>query len=76
MPLRGVVTAQRRVALAGRDVALARGGGSLNRVLRVVEDERVGVIGSERVLVLKSPARRSRAGLGVQGVAGVLSLSR
>ena len=45
-------------------------------LLRVVEDERGGVIGNEHVLAVKSPARRSRAGLGVQGVAGMLSLSR
>jgi len=35
-----------------------------------------GVMGVEDVLMLKSPARRSRAGLGVQGVAGMVSLSR
>ena len=45
-------------------------------VLRVVQGEHSGVIGGEYVLMLKSPARRSRAGLGVQGVAGMLSLSR
>ena len=39
-------------------------------VLRVVQGEHSGVIGGEYVLMLKSPARRSRAGLGVQGVAG------
>jgi hypothetical protein len=45
-------------------------------MLRVVRDEHGGVIGCEHVLVLKSPTGRSRAGLGVQGVAGMLSLSR
>ena len=40
------------------------------------QDEHGGVIGVEHVLTLKSPARRSRAGLGVQGVAGMVSLSR
>jgi hypothetical protein len=45
-------------------------------VLRDVQDEHGGVIGGGHVLVLKSPARRSRAGLGVQGVAGMFSLSR
>ena len=45
-------------------------------VLPVVQDEHGGVIGVEHVLMLKSPARRSRAGLGVQGVAGMVSLSR
>jgi len=44
--------------------------------LPVVQDEHGGVIGVEHVLMLKSPARRSRAGLGVRGVAGVVSLSR
>jgi len=44
-------------------------------LLRVIQDERGGVTGVERVFALKSPARRSRAGLGVQGVAGMLSLS-
>ncbi len=53
--------------------ASAKAAGSL---LSVVEGEHGGVIGVVRVLMLKSPARRSRAGLGVQGVAGVLSLSR
>ena len=47
-----------------------------DRVLRVVQGEHGGVVGVEHVLALRSPARRSRAGLGVQGVAGVLSLSR
>jgi hypothetical protein len=46
------------------------------QVLRVIEDEHGGVTGNEHVLALKSPARRSRSGLGVQGVAGMLSLSR
>src|SRR5579872_5013762 len=50
--------------------------GDAGRVFRVVQDEHCGVIRVERVLVLKSPARRSRAGLGVQGVAGMVSLSR
>lgn len=45
-------------------------------VLRVVDDEHGGVIGREHVLAVKSPVRRSRAGLGVQGVAGMVSLSR
>jgi hypothetical protein len=45
-------------------------------LLRVVEDEHGGVIGVEHVLAVKSPARRSRAGLGVDGVAGMVSLSR
>jgi len=45
-------------------------------VLRVFQGEHGGVIGGEYVLMLKSPARRSRAGLGVQGVAGMVSLSR
>jgi hypothetical protein len=51
-------------------------GGPQPKLLRVVEDEHGGVIGDEHVLAVKSPARRSRAGLGVQGVAGMLSLSR
>ena len=45
-------------------------------LLCVVRGEHGGVIGVERVLMLKSPARRGRAGLGVRGVAGMLSLSR
>jgi hypothetical protein len=45
------------------------------KVFRVVQRERGGVIRGERVRVMKSPARRSRAGLGVHGVAGVLILS-
>jgi hypothetical protein len=45
-------------------------------VLPVIQDEYGGVIGLEHVLAVKSPARRSRAGLGVQGVAGMVSLSR
>jgi hypothetical protein len=44
-------------------------------VLRDVWCECGGVTGDERVRVMKSPARRSRAGLGVHGVAGVLILS-
>ena len=61
-----------------RNDALVRHGGSLDRgqVLPVVQDEHGGVIGVEHVLMLKSPARRSRAGLGVRGVAGMVSLSR
>ena len=46
------------------------------RVLPDIRGEHGGVIGVEQVLMLKSPARRSRAGLGVQGVAGMVSLSR
>jgi len=42
----------------------------------VVQDEHGGVIGVEYVVMLKSPVRRSRAGLGVEGVAGMVSLSR
>ncbi len=49
---------------------------STDLLLRVVQYERGGVAGFECVLALKSPARRGRAGLGVQGVAGMLSLSR
>jgi tetratricopeptide (TPR) repeat protein len=45
-------------------------------LLRVVQDEHGGVIRVEHVLAVKSPVRRSRAGLGVQGVAGMVSLSR
>jgi hypothetical protein len=45
-------------------------------VLPDIRGEHGGVIGVEHVLMLKSPARRSRAGLGVQGVAGMVSLSR
>jgi hypothetical protein len=45
-------------------------------VLRVVQGERGGVIRGERVFMLKSPVRRGRAGLVVQGVAGMFSLSR
>jgi len=45
-------------------------------VLPVIQGEQVGVIGVEHVHMLKSPARRSRAGLGGDGVAGMVSLSR
>jgi hypothetical protein len=45
------------------------------RLLRDVWCECGGVTGDERVRVMKSPAQRSRAGLGVHGVAGVLILS-
>jgi hypothetical protein len=41
-----------------------------------IQDDRGGVIGDERVRDVKGPARRSRAGPGVQGVAGMISLSR
>ena len=51
-------------------------GAAREGLLRVVQGEHGGVVGVEHVLALRSPARRSRAGLGVQGVAGVLSLSR
>jgi hypothetical protein len=47
----------------------------ISRLLRV-RGERGGVIWGERVYMLKSPVRRGRAGLGVQGVAGTFSLSR
>jgi len=46
------------------------------RLLRVVHGQYGGVVGFERVFTLKSPVRRSRAGLGVQGVAEMVSLSR
>jgi hypothetical protein len=49
---------------------------STQRMLPDIRGEHGGVIGVEQVLMLKSPARRSRAGLGVQGVAGMVSLSR
>ena len=66
---------------AGRGAAGVAGlagvpGGQDALVLRVVQDEHCGVIRVEGVLVLKSPGRRSRTGLGVQGVAGMVSLSR
>ena len=44
--------------------------------MHVVQGEHGGVIGVEDLLMLKSPAGRGRAGLGVQGVAGMVSLSR
>jgi hypothetical protein len=46
------------------------------QLLPDIQDEHRSVIGAGHVLTLKSPARRSRAGLGVQGVAGMVSLSR
>ena len=45
-------------------------------VLPVIQGGRGGVIAGERVHDVNGPARRSRAGPGVQGVAGMLSLSR
>jgi hypothetical protein len=54
---------------AGRVIAAAG-------VLPDIQDDRGGVIGDERVRDVKGPARRSRAGPGVQGVAGMISLSR
>jgi hypothetical protein len=45
-------------------------------VLPDTQDERGGVIAGERVHDVNGPARRSRAGPGVQGVAVMLSLSR
>ena len=54
----------------------ARSADSGFTLLPVIQGEQVGVIGVEHVHMLKSPARRSRAGLGVRGVAGVVSLSR
>jgi hypothetical protein len=45
-------------------------------VLPDTQDERGGVVAGERVHDVNGPARRGRAGPGVQGVAGVLSLSR
>jgi hypothetical protein len=44
--------------------------------LPVIQNERGGVIENERVRDVKGPVRRSRAGPGVQGVAGMVSLSR
>jgi hypothetical protein len=49
---------------------------SSGSLLRVVQGEHGGVAVVEHVLMLKSPAPRSGAGLGVQGVVGMLSLSR
>jgi hypothetical protein len=57
------------MSLSGRRVAATP-------MLGAVEDEHGGVIGVDHVLTLKTPARRSRAGLGVDGVAGMVSLSR
>ena len=51
-------SAIRQYDLRGKAIALGW-------VLRVVQGEHSGVIGGEYVLMLKSPARRSRAGLGV-----------
>ncbi len=48
---------------------------AVEEVLPVVQGERGGVIAGERVRDVNGPARRSRAGPGVQGVAGMLSLS-
>ena len=46
------------------------------QVLPVIQGERGGVIAGERVHDVNGPARLRRAGPGVQGVAGMLSLSR
>jgi hypothetical protein len=45
-------------------------------VLPVIQGERGGVIAGERAHDVNGPARRSRVGPGVQGVGGMLSLSR
>jgi hypothetical protein len=45
-------------------------------VLPVIQGERGGVIAGECVHDVNGPVRRGRAGPGVQGVAGRLSLSR
>ena len=45
-------------------------------LLPVIQGERGGVIAGERVHDVNGPARRSRVGPGVQGVGGMLSLSR
>jgi hypothetical protein len=60
----------------GRSASSADRASSASVVLRVVHGEHGGVAVVEHVLMLKSPARWSRAGLGVQSVAGMLSLSR
>jgi hypothetical protein len=51
-------------------------GVSVELVLSVVQRERGGVTELGHVRMLKSPVRRSRAGPGVQGVGGMVSLSR
>jgi hypothetical protein len=63
------------ITAAAEDGQVGEQGSGLLRVLRDVWCECGGVTGDERVRVMKSPARRSRAGLGVHGVAGVLILS-
>jgi hypothetical protein len=58
------------------DIPAAPEGLRAGQMLPAVDDVHGGVIGAGHVLTLKSPARRSRAGLGVDGVAGMVSLSR
>jgi putative transposase len=58
------------------DAELAYGALAMAVVLPDTQDERGGVVAGERVHDVNGPARRGRAGPGVQGVAGVLSLSR
>jgi hypothetical protein len=48
----------------------------LTTVFRDVQGEHGGVIAGERVLDMKDPAWRCRAGFGVHGVGGVLILLR
>jgi len=64
------------LGFAGGDgLAVLPAVGAFGEVLGVIQGERAGVVDGGRVCDMTSPARRSRAGLGVQGVAGVLILS-